>query len=349
MQKIKDFVATHEQQLSFGALLSGFLVDNFTLSRIDLWLDNIILFSYLLVAGFSIILINTWRRPFVERWIPYAMQFAFGGLFSGYVIFYSKSATLAGSWPFIVMLAILLLGNEFFKERYQRLIFQMSIFFVAVFSFLIFFLPVVIGEMGASIFLLSGATSLLVIWLFIKLLALLTSGATKAYQGKMKASIVGIFLAFNLLYFTNIIPPIPLSLKELDVHYAVEREGQNYIVYSEDTKWFEFYKRNTYQHIDGEPLSSFSAVFAPTRLTEQITHKWSYFDEESESWILLAQISFPITGGRDGGYRGYSVKKNVFPGQWRVDVVTERDQILGRKNFRVVAADDIPPLVAEIK
>jgi len=203
--------------------------------------------------------------------------------------------------------------------------------------------------MGALIFILSGITSLVVIWLVIKALELLTGGATKPYQSKMKVSIVGIFLAFNVLYFTNIIPPIPLSLKELNVHYAVEREGQNYIVYSENTKWYEFYKRSKFSHISGESLSAFSAVFAPTRLTSTISHKWSYFDEEEDNWVLLAKISFHISGGRDGGYRGYSVKKNVFPGLWRVDVVTERDQILGRKKFTVIAADDIPLLEAEIK
>lgn len=349
MKGIKEFVSAHERELSFGALFSGFLVDNLTLSRIDLWLDNIILFSYLLVAGFSIVLINAWRLPFIERWVPYALQFAFGGLFSGYVIFYSKSATLAGSWPFVVMLVVLLLGNEFFKERYQRLIFQISIFFVAIFSFFIFFIPVVIGEMSAFVFVVSGIVSLVVITIVIKILAYLTRGATRAYQGKMSASILVIFLTFNVMYFTNIIPPIPLSLKELDVAYAVERTAQGYFVYSEDTKWYEFRKRGTYKLTDGASLASFSAVFAPTRLSETISHKWLSYDEERGDWVLQNKISFPITGGRDGGYRGYSVKETLFPGKWRVDVVTERDQLLGRKNFRVIKAVDVPPLKLEIK
>lgn len=44
-------------------------------------------------------------------------------------------------------------------------------------------------------------------------------------------------------------------------------------------------------------------------------------------------------GGREGGYRGYSVKGNLFAGEWRVNVTTERGQSLGRTSFTVV---DIP-------
>jgi len=165
----------------------------------------------------------------------------------------------------------------------------------------------------------------------------------------MKVAVGAIFITFNIMYFTNIIPPIPLSLKVLDVAYAVEPSGGNYIVYTEDIKWYQFNRKNKFQHISGESLSSFSAVFAPTRLTETISHKWFYFDEGEDKWILQSKISFPIQGGRDGGYRGYSVKENVFAGRWRVDVVTERDQLLGRKKFTVIDASDIPPLRAEIK
>lgn len=93
----------------------------------------------------------------------------------------------------------------------------------------------------------------------------------------------------------------------------------------------------------------YSAVFAPTDLNTQIFHRWQYFDEIKKKWIIQNDIPFPITGGRDEGYRGYSFKDGIFPGEWRVDVVTARGQIVGRINVTVVLAEYPPTLFAELK
>ena len=148
--KIKAFLTKYEARLSWGAMITGFVVDNLTLSRIDLWLDNIILSSYLVIAGGSIILFNYLSESSrIRLFIPYILQYALGGLFSGFVIFYSRSGTIIQSWPFLIVLLSLLVGNEMFKERYERFVFRIGIYFVALFSFFIFFIPVLIGKMGA--------------------------------------------------------------------------------------------------------------------------------------------------------------------------------------------------------
>jgi len=93
----------------------------------------------------------------------------------------------------------------------------------------------------------------------------------------------------------------------------------------------------------------FSAVFAPTALNTKIMHKWQYYDKYEGVWVTVSEIPFSIVGGRDGGYRGYSFKKNLFPGRWRVDVITEREQLLGRIYFKVIDVKDAPTLKVEIK
>ena len=40
-------------------------------------------------------------------------------------------------------------------------------------------------------------------------------------------------------------------------------------------------------------------------------------------------------GGRDGDYRGYSYKKNLQAGRWRVGVETKKELLLGRIGFTV--------------
>jgi len=62
----------------------------------------------------------------------------------------------------------------------------------------------------------------------------------------------------------------------------------------------------------------------------------------------LDTVRFDIVGGRDGGYRGYSFKKNLKPGDWRVDVITETDQLLGRKKFTLIEGDTPPKLITEV-
>jgi hypothetical protein len=56
----------------------------------------------------------------------------------------------------------------------------------------------------------------------------------------------------------------------------------------------------------------------------------------------------PITGGREEGYRLYSLKQSVTPGLWRVKVMTISGQTLGKINFRVENASSTPDLITKI-
>ena len=353
-ERIKILYAKHERYLFPAALLFGFVVDNFTLTRIDLWFDNLILFSYITLAGIGIVIVNLYESGRLQgrftgrisRLAPYVIQYAFGGLFSGFFIFYSRSATLAGSWPFLLLLLGLLIGNEFFKKRYLRFDFQISVFFVALFSFSIFYIPILLGALGAKVFLLSGLISLILIALFIFLISRIMPKLVSRGRNILIGSIGGIYIIINIFYFTNIIPPIPLSLKDADVYHSVERANGDYIVEYEQRKWYEFYKKykNEFNRALGEPVYFYSAVFSPTDLNTKIFHSWQYFDEDKGEWIESFRFKYQIVGGRDGGYRGYSIKENIFSGRWRVDVMTEREQLLGRYKFTVVDVQ-IPPVL----
>ncbi|TSC69737.1 MAG: hypothetical protein G01um101470_995, partial [Parcubacteria group bacterium Gr01-1014_70] len=174
-EKTKEYFRHYERHLSSAGLIVGFVVDNLTLKRIDLLFENLVLFSYLAVAGVGIFFVNMreegrLRNKFFEEiheFLPVIVQFAFGNLFSGLFVFYSRGSSFSHNWPFIVLLLGLLIGNEFFKERYMRLTFHVSVFFVALFSFFIFFVPVVAGAMGVWVFLVSGAAALVITGGFI--------------------------------------------------------------------------------------------------------------------------------------------------------------------------------------
>lgn len=352
-QKIKELYVAYESYISGAFLLFGFVVDNLTLTRIDLYLDNLILVSYLLVAVLGVVFVNLYeggvvRGNFITSlrpWLPLPIQFAFGGLFSGFFVFYSRSGSLLTSWPFLLFILGLLIGNEFFRKRYLRLTFQLSILFIAIFSYLIFFVPIVLHEIGPPVFILSGVLSLVAISLLVYFLNLLIPKRIIESKKYLKRSIGGIFLILNILYFTNIIPPIPLSLKEAGVYHLVERQGGIYIVQDEVEPWYEKIIPGTTVHIlQGEPIYFYSAVFAPTDLNTTIVHNWQVYNKEERKWNTATKLQFFVAGGRDGGYRGYSFKRNFTEGLWRVRVETERGQVLGAKRFTVEKVHTSPEL-----
>lgn len=353
-EKIKSIYSKYERFASPVALFVGFVFDNFTLTRIDLWFNNLILFVYLIIAGVGIVLVqlhkNNILKGFLVKktvlWMPFLIQFAFGGLFSGYFIFYSRSASFAASWFFIIFLLSLLIGNEFFRKHYRGLVFQISIFYFALFSFTIFYVPVIVGSMGASIFLLSGLVSLVIIGILLFIFARIVPNSFQKKGKFLRFSIGTIFILINILYFTNIIPPIPLSLKDSGVYYFVSKaKSGSYVLRSQVKKWYEFdIGSKKFYHIRGGSVYVYSAVFAPTDLNTNILHKWQYYDNKKQKWITSNEIAFPIAGGREQGYRGYSFKENITEGEWRVDVITKRGQLLGRIPFDVIFVENVPKL-----
>lgn len=344
---IEKLIHQYERYVAPFTFILGFIFDTLTLKRIDLWFDHIILLSYIFIAAAGIVILHLYEAGRLQfkisdiaiPFLPVVIQFAFGGLFSFFVIFYTTSAALGKSWLFLLALAILLVGNERFRKNYQRLAFQLSIFFVALFSYSIFAVPLVLKKIGTEVFFLSGLTGLTLLALFILFLYALAPSQVKQAGQMLLYSVGSIYLLFNILYFTNIIPPIPLSLKEGGVYHSVRRlENGEYELIYEPSRWrFLFQDTNSiYHRKEGEPVYFFSAVFAPTKLNISILHQWSYYNEGEKKWDDYGSIKFPIAGGRDGGYRGYSYQTGIQPGRWRVEVKTEQGQILGRQVFIVV-------------
>jgi len=244
-----------------------------------------------------------------------------------------------------------LIGNELFRARYQRFGFQITLFFIVLFSFLIFYIPVVLGKMGVFIFLLSGVTSLILATLFVHMV--LRVAPVEKSRGKRVATlgIVIPFLIINVMYFTNIIPPIPLALQDAGVYYDIVRRGDGtYRVSGAETSFLDVFRRTkTIPLVSGDPLYFYSAVFAPTKLETIVAHRWQSYGEAKKMWVTASEIAFSISGGRGEGYRGYSTKTALFPGLWRVQVITERGQVVGQEKFVITPTTRIPELVVEIK
>ncbi len=329
------------------SFLAGFTWDSLTLTRIDLLIDNVILMIYIILAGVCIILFNligdnVLKRPeFLvnnKEWLPVGLQFFFGGLFSSYVVFYFQSATLSKNWLFIFLLMALLIGNEFFKDRYRNLNLLFILYFLASFSFFTFFFPVITKMMNVYIFILSGLVSVAFITGILYFLYRKSATIARSQFKKLTIIISAIFVLLNVFYYLNWIPPVPLSLKHGGIYHHVSRSGNAYKLVQEKGRWYEIFKSydDEFHYSKNDTVFCFVAVFAPTRLDKKIYHHWQHYNNNREEWQTTDRLDYRIVGGRDGGYRGYTYKKNIQLGDWRVEVKTEEDQLLGRINFEII-------------
>ena len=354
-KSVQELADWYMRYVSPASLVAGVIADNLVLAkRVDLFLTNALLLTYLVVAALAITLFNLietgrLRHRFllaVLPLLPVVVQFAFGGLFSAYFSLYSRSADIAASWIFVALVVVLIVGNERFAHFYARYAVQLSIYFFVLFSFLIFFLPVIFHQIGPLMFVFSGAIALLIITLFLYLLERLVPEVAAKDRTLVARIIAVIFLVFNVLYFTNSIPPLPLALKDAGVYHQVNRVGDDYHLLGEAVPWYErFLSYNTTIHLaPGEAAYAFTSVFAPSGLSTTVLHQWQHYDTASRGWITTNVVRFPVHGGRDGGYRGYSLKTNPETGEWRINVLTQYGQLIGRVSFDVAPASTTPTL-----
>ena len=328
------------------ALIGGFVIDIFTLNQIDQTFDNAILIAHLIISGTTIALLFSRNTKFGDKFLTSKrltflqtlMVFSFGALFSGFIIFYTRSGSLLTSWPFVLSMLILMLGTEFRKKYFYKLQLQISVFYLALISWATFFVPVVLKKMGAWVFIISTITSIGLMFLYLVLLRKINTTNFKSHKKTLTTRIIAVAVLFNILYFTNIIPPIPLSLKYQAVYYEVEKLYPGYAAQYEKTAWYNFLRkrsRDVYWRT-GEDVFIFTQVFAPTNLKNTIKHEWEYYDSDNRNWAKRSTISLPITGGRKDGYRGFSKKTNLEYGQWRVKTKTPDGKTLGIILFDIV-------------
>jgi len=351
---ISNFYSRFERPISSFSLLAGFIFDILTLKRADAFFENLWIFGYLVIIGVFIILVHGREQKEGSRahfWYANILQFAFGGVFSAFLILYFRSADIFSAWPFIALLAGIFIANEFLKKHYVRLSFQISLFFLAIFCFLIFSVPVVLHQIGISIFLLSGLLSLITITLFAKILFYFSKDKSTKSKKLIAFLVFIVFSSINFLYFTNLIPPIPLSLKDGGIYHDIRKNSEgNYEVVYDDRGWgeyFKLYKDVAYR--TGEPVYAYSAVFSPKNFKLTISHEWQRYDDAKNKWITDRVIYLPVKGGRDGGFRTYSLRTNLSLGRWRVNVKTEQNQIIGRLLFDLIPPDSKTILKTTIK
>ena len=355
--KIRRFYERYERYLIPGALLFGIITYSLLFRTVNLKLAFSILTLHFIFSGSVIAFMHLYNAGYLRfkgsrilRILsPLFLQYSFGALLSGSLIFYWFSSSFVASWPFILIIVILMISNDLLKKYYLWFRVQMGVYFFIAFSLSVLILPFLVKEIGVIVFLLGGFLSLFIIFCYLYGLSIFLPRVYKERK-VFAVIIIVIFVIMNSFYFTNVIPPVPLTLRDSEVAHHIERRDGDYILRTEDDSFLERYFFGKNIHLaEGDRVYFFSSVLAPVWLGTDIVHHWQYYDEESGKWVSRNKVEFPIVGGRDEGYRGYSFISNVFPGLWRVMVETSRGQVIGRESFRVVSTYRSPDLTVEVK
>ena len=332
---LKDFRVQHPYAVTSVVFLFGFIFDIFTIGRIDDYLNFLTHLVYLSLLVLVYIKLNTSitapKLKIVECYKKDIFHFLTGSLLSSFTIFYVMSSSLTQSLIFILFILALLIINE--AEIFQKgsdwtklLILQFCIS-----SFLIIYLPVLFGFTGGFTFIVSiFLSSLILPFIFKKI-------NNSSYVHSIGSSII-ITFSFLVLYFLNIIPPVPLSVKEIGVYHDLKKVNNSYHLYKE-TGSLKFWSLGDQDFLarDNDKVYIYARIFAPRGFKEKVFIQWEKWEKE---WKVSDKITMNITGGNSWGYKSYSYKSNYTPGIWRAKILTEDSRELGRVNFQITSSKD---------
>ncbi len=342
MKSISTFFYRNEKWLTPAVLLGGFVLDNLTIRRSDLLVENIVMTAYFFLLLGSMLV---WHKIESSRVKTVALlefqsiiflvtQFFFGGLFSALTVFYVKSASFFASWPFLLFLFGGMISVEYFKKHLTQFYVQIGTIYLLLFTYCILIVPLFARKISSPVFVLSGLISLVIITLYLFIFYKAVPSLIVHRKRYLVYILGGIFVLMNTFYFSNMIPPIPLALRDSGIYQNVTR-GQTGYSFVNFANHFSFKTlRQEYIVPAGSPVFFYSSVFAPVKFEQRIVHQWQKKNIQGD-WTTVSIVAFPIYGGNDSGYRGYTISHQVTKGEWRVLVKTQGGQVLGKKSFIV--------------
>ncbi|MCF0224719.1 MAG: DUF2914 domain-containing protein [Fibrobacter sp.] len=282
------------------------------------------------------------EHRFLDReWSPewksrftWAVQFCFGSMFSALVVCYFKSSGSIASLILVILLATLLVGNEFLKKKYESFGVTLAFFCLLGTMFLNFTIPYLVHRIGFVWFFLSTMLSLGIctfIW--------------KNSKRTIKVMIAPIIISSVLIvaYLMNWVPPVPLVLKQQLVCQNFDKK-----TYTCDADAPSFLqkislKSPSVHRVDSSEVYFLTSVYAPAKLQAELEYRWYYQDPTTKKYKLTDRISssrMTLNGGRESGFRSFSRKKNVPPGKYRVEMAYKDGAVIGSGAFEVIEGEN---------
>lgn len=329
------------------AFLGGFAFDAATLRRPDQPLDLALLGAYLLLLMGVVVLEQRLAlgRPAPASlraraaWVHTAAQFLLGALLSATVVLYARSGGLDRTLGFVAGLLGLMLLVEYAEARLRAEVPRVLLFALAAFFYALLVVPIVRQDLGSRLHLLGGAGMAAgALALVVTALVHADGPVTELRRRVRRMGLAwsGVLAVLAALELTRVLPPVPLAVVEAAVVRDIRSAGGEVTLRYAEPPWTAPWRRDerTMLWQQGAPVWLFTAVFAPTGLETGIVHVWER--GAPDGWLETDRIPYPMRGGRDGGYRGYTRKQHLQAGRWRVRVETTGGRELLRVPFELV-------------
>jgi len=346
LTKVRESLHKYRKWEPLAFFTAGFCFDALLLHRID---DPLMLTHqavYLLLAALIIawdLFCEEGHSP-VPKWLDKAwiyregiLHFVLGTLLNVYTIFYFKSGSMMSSLSFLAFLGLLLFLNEARPSRISKHLLRNALFGLCLISYMNIIVSIAIGSVGPWVFILAIGVAFGVHTCFVSLLRSRLPGPRLFREIKMP--FLGIAAIYVLLYAFKVLPPVPLSVKFMGIYRDIARDGGNYRLGFHGATW-KFWQNGerVFEARPGDKIVCFVQVFSPTRFKDQLFVRWQHKDK-LRGWQSWDAIAMDVAGGREEGYRGYTLKTNYQPGDWRVSIETADGREVGRIGFEVVAAE----------
>src|SRR4051812_22886073 len=238
-------------------------------------------------------------------------------------------------------MVLILVANESQRFKALGLPFKFLLLGLCILSFAALVVPVFVGSIGLSVFLVSMAVGCVPMAAVASWLRRRSPELAQRARRQVLLPLGVVLLVFLTFYLFRLIPPVPLSIPFMGVYHAVEKNQDGYVL-SHERAWWRFWHDGD-QYFRAQPADRivvFFRVFSPTRFSDQVLMRW--YHREARGWSLQDSIPINIVGGREEGFRGYAVKTNYQPGAWKVQVETTDEREIGRIYFDVETAVEAP-------
>jgi hypothetical protein len=354
--RIKHAIKT-DPRAPVAFFLAGFVFDALVTERPDTTLQIVhqsvylclitLLLSAAVLEDYGLFSVPA-RMKKLWSYHEHVTQFLIGTLLNVYTFFYFKSGSLLSSIVFIAVVAGLMIANEFAHLKSRQIFLKLTLYFLCVTSFWLYVIPMILGFVGLLAFMLTLVIANGFVWTTY---ALIERGVRKhpesalvrkEIQKKVLGTGYAVLGVFALFYVLQIIPPVPLSLNYIGVFHTVKKEDGDYVLGYTRSKWL------FWQHGDqsffarpGDQIITFARVFAPSGFRDRLQVRWLLHG--AHGWQKVDLIPITVTGGRERGFRGYTLKANYQPGDYRVQVETTDGREIGRIGLSVERDESTGP------
>jgi hypothetical protein len=354
LERLKLYYGRNEGRVAAAFFIAGFIFDMLTVGRIDSWATIGQQAVYLAVITTALLQMlveqgQPARQPpafVLKRWYyeyrNALVHFLMGALLNLYAIFYFKSSSLLVSFGFLGFLVIVLLANEVRRVKSLGLSFKFALLSLCLLSFFAYLIPVLVGSISLVLFLLSMLAGAVPLALGAWLLGRASPARSALARRQILVPLGCVLIGFLGFYFFRLIPPVPLSIPFIGVYHQVERAGDSYRLSHERPVWRFWHNgdQNFYAQ-PGDKVYVFFRIFSPARFSDQVQMRWQWKDP-ARGWVTHDTIPIRIVGGREQGFRGYGVKSNYQPGDWKVQVETLDGREIGRVYFELAVVPEAP-------